>query len=59
MNIVSYLKPLSQEEKETLLKQKKQLTIAYDENEQWVESFYQRGASVFYARLQVSMKFFD
>jgi len=59
MNIVSYLKPLSQEEKETLLKQKKQLTIAYDENEQWVESFYQRGASVFYARLQVSMKFFE
>jgi hypothetical protein len=59
MNIVSYLKPLSLEEKETLLKQKKQLAIAYDENEQWVESFYQRGASVLYARLQISMKFFD
>jgi hypothetical protein len=59
MNIVSYLKPLSLEEKETLLKQKKQLAIAYDENEQWVESFYQRGASVLYARLQISMKFFE
>lgn len=58
MNIVSYLKPLTQEEKETLLKQKKQLTIAYDENEQWVESFYQRGALVHYARLQLSIKFF-
>lgn len=59
MNIVSYLSLLSQEEKEALLKQKKQLVIAYDEDAHWVDSFHQRGALVPYARLQLSMKFFD
>jgi hypothetical protein len=59
MNIISYLKPLAHAEKEALLKQKKHLFIAYDENENWVESFAQRGFQVLYAKFQLSTSFFE
>lgn len=59
MNIISYLKPLAHAEKEAFLKQKKYLSIAYDENENWVESFVQRGFQVLYAKFQLSTSFFE
>ena len=59
MNIISYLKPLAHAEKEAILKQKKYLSIAYDENENWVESFVQRGFQVTYAKFQLSTSFFE
>jgi len=59
MTIISYLKPLAHAEKEAFLKTKKYLAIAYDENEHWVQSFFERGFEVKYARFQLSTSFFE
>lgn len=59
MNVISFLKPLAHAEKEQLLKSKSGLTIGYDDNEAWVQSFYERGFTVKVARHQLNTSFFE
>lgn len=59
MNVISFLKPFAHAEKEQLLKSKQALHIGYDDNEAWVQSFYERGFKVKVARHQLNVSFFE
>lgn len=59
MNVISFLKSLAHAEKEQLLKSKQALHIGYDDNEAWVQSFYERGFTVKAARHQLNTSFFE